>query len=282
MQVIAFAFEERMLLHVKHDIQITRGTTELTDLPPAAKADASPVFNSGRNLRVDSTLAKQSALAFALRARISDDVAGSLARGTRARDAEESLLVANLPAAIAGAAGRRPFAGSSSRPATFFTSFVAANSDLRFGAEVCFLELKRQVFAQISAALHTTAAASPAPKHVAETEKFPENVAEVLENTRIKTGAAARSAAQSGMPEAIVHCALVRVSENRIRFADFFELFFGVGIVGIPIRMVLQSQLAVSRLEFHFCDRTGHSQDLVIIAFRVRRQISSFLRLLKP
>src|SRR4029077_10290874 len=141
MQVVAFALEERMLLHVKHDIQITRGTTELTALAPTAKADASPVFNSGRNLRVDGTLAKHSALAFALRARISNDVAGSLARGTRARDAEEPLLVANLPAAITGAAGRRSFTGSSSRPAAFFTSFVASNSDPRFGAEVCFLEL---------------------------------------------------------------------------------------------------------------------------------------------
>src|SRR4029077_8957552 len=130
-------------------------------------------------LRVDGALAKQSALPFALRARISDDVAGSLARGTGPRDAEEPLLVPNLPAAIAGAAARRPFAGSSSRPSAFFTSCVASNRDARFSAEVCLLELKGQIFAQIGAPLHAAAAASPAPKHVAEPEEFPEYVAEI-------------------------------------------------------------------------------------------------------
>src|SRR5437899_12561570 len=84
------------------------------------------------------------------------------------------------------------------------------------------------------------------------------------------------------MPEAVIHCALVRVCENRIRLADFFELFFGVGIVRIPIRMVLQSQLPVSGLQLYLGDRPGYSQHVVIIAFCVRRQISSVSRLLKP
>src|ERR1700756_5827915 len=79
------------------------------------------------------------------------------------------------------------------------------------------------------------------------------------------------------MPEAVVHCALVRVGEYRIRLADFFELFFGVRIVGISIRMVLQSQLPVSGLQLHLGDRSGHSQHLVIIAFCVRRQINPSL-----
>src|ERR1700719_2151195 len=104
MQVVAFALEERMLLDVKHHIQIARGTAELAHFARASKADASPVFHSGGNLRVDAALAKQSALAFAFRARISDDVTGSLAGRTRPRDAEESLLVANLATAIARAA----------------------------------------------------------------------------------------------------------------------------------------------------------------------------------
>ena len=104
MQVVAFTGEERMLLHVQHDVQISRRAAELADFACTGKADTRSVFHSCGNLGVDGALAQNAAFAFALRAGIGDHAARALARGTGARDAEESLLVANLAAAVAGAA----------------------------------------------------------------------------------------------------------------------------------------------------------------------------------
>jgi hypothetical protein len=75
----------------------------------------------------------------------------------------------------------------------------------------------------------------------------------------------------------VVDRALLRVGENRIGLADLFEFFFRVGIIGIPVRMVLQCKLAVSALQLNFRDRAGHAQYFVVIAFCVRRQNKPFL-----
>ena len=147
MQVVAFALEERMLLDVKHNIQVTRRTAELSNFAGAAKADTSSVLDSGRDFSVDAALAEQPAFAFTLRAGIGDHAARALARGTGAGDAEEPLLVANLAAAIAGAARRRPFAGSGSRAPAVLTGFMAADGDARLGSEVRFFEFECQIFA---------------------------------------------------------------------------------------------------------------------------------------
>ena len=103
-QVVAFAREEGMLLHVQHDIQIACGAAELADFAGTGKANAGSVFDAGRNFGVDGALAQNAAFAFALRAGIGDDAAGALAGGAGARDAEKSLLVADLAASVTGAA----------------------------------------------------------------------------------------------------------------------------------------------------------------------------------
>ena len=51
------------------------------------------------------------------------------------------------------------------------------------------------------------------------------------------------------MTKAVVRCTLFAVSENRVGFAAFFELFFRVGIVGVAVGMVLQRQLAVGAFD---------------------------------
>ena len=101
MQVILFAGEEGMLLHMKDHIQITRWAAEWANFSRASEADASAVFDAWRNLGVNGPLPQNAAFAFALRARIGDDAAGTLAGWASASDAEESLLVSNLSAAIA-------------------------------------------------------------------------------------------------------------------------------------------------------------------------------------
>ena len=278
-QVVAFARKERMLLHMQHDVKISRRTAELSNFARAGESDARSVFYARRNLGVNRALAQDAPFAFALRARIGNHAARALACRTGARNAEESLLVSHLPATIARPAGGRAFAGSGSGSAAFLTSLVTANGDARLGAEECFLELERQIFAKIRAALH--AAATPAttatPEHVAETKELSEDIAEILEYCGIEAGARTRTAAQSSMSVAIVGGALVRVGEHGISLADFLEFFFRVRIIGIAVRMVLQGELAISALQFYFGDCAGDAQYFVIIAFCVRGQNETFL-----
>ena len=281
-QVVAFAREEGMLLHVQHDIQISGRTAEGADFSRAGKANSRSVFHARGNFGVYGALAKNAAFAFALRAGIGDDAARALASGTGASDAEESLLVANLAAAVAGAASRRPLARRRTGAAAVFASFVAANRDLRLRAEECLLELEGQVFAKIGAALNAAAAASAAAaatEHVAEAEELAEDVAEVLEDGGIEARGLPRAAAEAGVAVAVVGGALVGVGEHGIGFADFLEFFFRVGIVGIAVGMKLQRELAIGALELDFGDRAAHAQHFVVIAFCVRGQNKPFFKI---
>src|ERR1700720_4694772 len=111
MQIIALADKKWMFLDVQHDVEITGGTAEGSGFAASVEADARAVFHSGRNFRIDRALAENAAVAFALRAGVSDHAAASLAGGTSSRDAEEALLIAYLAAACARAAGGRSLAG---------------------------------------------------------------------------------------------------------------------------------------------------------------------------
>ena len=81
-----------------------------TAFAKSREADAGAVFDAGGNFRVDRPLPQNPAFAFALGAGIGDHAAGALTGGTGARNAEKSLLVANLSAPVAGTAGYRRFA----------------------------------------------------------------------------------------------------------------------------------------------------------------------------
>ena len=104
-QVVAFARKEGMLLHMQHDVKVTRRTTELSDLTRTGESDARPIFHARRNLGVNRALAQDAPFAFALRARIGNYATRALACRTGASNAEESLLVSHLPTTIARPAG---------------------------------------------------------------------------------------------------------------------------------------------------------------------------------
>jgi hypothetical protein len=72
--------------------------------------------------------------------------------------------------------------------------------------------------------------------------------------------------------EAVISGPLVGIRKNRISFAALFEPFFGVGIIGIAIRVKLQRQLAIGALDLLLAGSTGNPEDLVVIAFYVASQ----------
>ena len=81
-----------------------------------------------------------------------------------------------------------------------------------------------------------------------------------------------RAAGNSSVTEAVVARALLAVGENRIGLAALFEALLGSRIVGIAVRMVLQSELTVSALDFLVIGGAPNSQHLVVIAFYVGSQ----------
>src|SRR6266567_1499691 len=279
-QVIAFAREEGMLFHVQDDIQISGRAAKLADLSRSRKTDSRSILDARGHFRVDGSLAQNPAFALALRARIGDDAPRALAGRTGTSNAEKSLLITNLTAPAARTASGWPLARRRTGTVALLASLVAAHRNPRLRAEERFLKLQRQVFPEISAALHPAASASSAAttEHVAEAEKFSEDIAEVLKHRGIKARALPRTAAQSCVAIAVINGALVRVGEHGVGFADFLEFVFRVRIIGIAVRMKLQRQLAVGALELLLRDRAGHAQHFVVVAFCVRRQNKPFFK----
>ena len=69
------------------------------------------------------------------------------------------------------------------------------------------------------------------------------------------------------MAEAIVGGALLRVAEHAIRLGGLFEFLFGVRIVRIAVRMVLQRQLPVGGLHLSVVRIPANAENFVIVSF---------------
>jgi hypothetical protein len=251
-KIVAFPREERMIFHMKDDVQISGRSTELPHLAGSRKADTSSVFNTRGDLGFDCSLAQQSAVTFTFRARIGDHATATLASWTRARNAEKSLLVANLAASVTGAAARGTLTGSRTGTVALFAGFVTAHRHFRFRAKKSLFELESQVFAKIGATLRAAATASSAAtaEDVAKTEKLAEYVAEVLEDRGVDASTLRATTAQPGVPIAVVDRSLFGVREDGVGFAYFFKFVFGIGVIRIAVGMVLQRQLAVRAFKF--------------------------------
>lgn len=149
---------------------------------------------------------------------------------------------------------------------------MAPHRNFRFRAENGFFEFQGQVFAQIGTALR----AAPAPsapssaKEIAETEEVAEDVAEILEHTRIEARRRGCGGTHPGVSEAIVKPAFFLISQNRVGFAAFLELFLCVWIIRIAIGMVLKRKFTIGAFDLHVGGGTTDAQNLVVITFAVR------------
>jgi hypothetical protein len=150
---------------------------------------------------------------------------------------------------------------------------MTANRNRSVRSEHRLFKFESYVFAQVGAALAMTAAAGSATKDFAESEKVPENIAEVVENCRIETRAArARSTAHTGVAEAVIKRAFFIVRQNGIGFATLFKFLLRIRIVRIAVRMKLHGQPAISALYFLIARAARQAEDIVIIAFYIASQ----------
>ena len=68
------------------------------------------------------------------------------------------------------------------------------------------------------------------------------------------------------MAEAIESRALLRIAQNAVSLGSSFELFLGMVIAGVAVRMMLQSQLAVGSFEHLIVTVPGNAEDFIIVA----------------
>jgi hypothetical protein len=209
-------------------------------------------------------------LPLTLCARIDNQLAGSVASATRSLNREESLLVAYLPASVAGRTLDRGLARSRTASPAYFALFQSPDRHLPGDAEDRFLELERNVFAHIGAALCAGAPASAAAKDVAKVEKVAKDVLKISERRWIESDTAI--VRHACMTEAVIARTLLGVGKYGVRLAALLKLLFRLGIIGIAIRMVLHRQFAVGAFDLLIASASAHAEDFVIIAFYVGSQ----------
>src|SRR5207253_10819500 len=92
-----------------------------------------------------------------------------------------------------------------------------------------------------------------------------ENIAKVCKNIVHILRATTAAIGKGRMAEAIVLSPFLSIAQNLIGTSGFFELFFGLGIAGIFIRMKLHRQFAIGFLDGIRIGVTSNAQNLVII-----------------
>jgi hypothetical protein len=248
-QIIPLALKERVFLDVQHDVEVAGWPPVAAAFTESSKTYAGSVFHTFRNLRIDRSLLQNSAFALALRARVGNHAARTLACGTGTSDAEKALLITNLPLTGAGTASYWGFAGSGAGSPTLCTCLVMTNRHFGFSAEYRFLKFQIDVFSEISASLGTrTLAGVAASENVSNSEDVSEDIAKVLEPSAAETCACGTVPTDPGMAEPVVQGTFFTVAKNGVGFARLLELLLRVGIVGIAVGMELQGKSAISTL----------------------------------
>src|SRR5271157_3126882 len=160
--------------------------------------------------------------------------------------------------------------------------FHPADLHLLANTEDGFLEFEGEIFAQIGATLcaRAPATASLPAEHVAESEEVAEDVLEIVEYRGVESAVTwAGAGGDSGVAEAVIASAFLRISEDRVGLTALLEALFRAGIVGVPVRVVLERELAIGALQLLIGCGAGDTQHLVVIAFYVGGQkcLPSFL-----
>src|SRR5215813_7198327 len=148
-----------MCLHMQDNIKVARRASIDARVALLLIAHARAVLNSGRHIDLHRALPHLAAFAFAFRARIGNHPPHPTAIRTRARHAEETLLITDLPASTARGTGHRTFAGSGAGSVTLLATLIAADFDFSLFAESSLFKSQIQVRTRVSALLCAIATA---------------------------------------------------------------------------------------------------------------------------
>jgi hypothetical protein len=272
-QIITLAFEERVLLNVKHDVEVAGRPSVASAFTESGETYARSVFHAGWNLCINRSLLQSSAFTLALRTRVRNHAARALARGTGASDAKKALLITDLPLTGTGTAGYRGFAGSGAGTPTLCACLMMTHRDFGFRAEHRFFKFQIDVFAEISASLGTrTLAGVAASEDVSDPEDVSEDIAKVLEPSAAETCACRTVPTDPSMAEPVVQGTFFTIAKDGVGFARLLELLLRVGVVGIAVGMELQGESAISTLNLLVARLPGDAKNFIVVAFYVASQ----------
>ncbi len=194
------------------------------------------------------------ACAAAFRARLLDDLPFPVAAGAGGGDGEEARVPAHLPRAAAGGAELSPAALVRAGALAGFAALGTRVGDLLLRAECGLEEGDLHVVAKVGAALPAAASRrapprAPAPEEgIEDPAHVPEDVLEALEDRGEVLGRRLTHAAQAGETVLVVRLALAVIREDFVRLGGLLELLFGVLVLRVPVRMVLDGELPVGFL----------------------------------
>ena len=113
------------------------------------------------------------------------------------------------------------------------------------------------------------------PERLSEDIREAAQVAEVLEAAPAAGGARPHT----GVAEAVVGSALLRVREDRVGLGGVLETVLGRGVVRIAVRMIPHGHSAIGRFESGFVGVSRDAQNLVVVALgQVEREPREGLR----
>ncbi len=209
------------------------------------------------------------ALTATLRTGTPHNLAAPAALRTATPNLQEALLIDHFAPAVAHGARHQAIY-------LFRATALAARADiharhLNLHAQPAngVFERHLQVVPQILATLRPVASSaratpSRAAKQVPKPEQIAQNIAEIGERGWIE---ALRShALQPLMAIAVIGGAFLRIAQDAVRLGGFLESLFGILIVRIAVRVILERQFPVSALQARVITVAADTQDFVVVA----------------
>src|SRR5256885_3679286 len=139
-QIMFPAFEELVFLHIQDNVQVARRAAFAAGVSFARNPQLRAVVDAGRYFDLERLLPDDTAITMADQTTILDDLPRTVTLPARPRDAEETLLKADLAVAIARRAGGWPRTLLRAAAIAFRASFVAGNHNLCRRSEYGLLE----------------------------------------------------------------------------------------------------------------------------------------------
>jgi hypothetical protein len=264
-EVVFTPLKDGMFLDLEYDEEVARGASVGSGLTFVGEAEAGAIVDAGGDGDAELAVDPLEAITGALGAGFANQLAAAAAGAAGLADGEKALLEQDFAAAFAGGALGEAVVGIGAGAFAQDALFGAGHLD--FGAHTANgvfegdFEVVAEVFA-LAGAGSAAAAPAAAAEQVAKAEEVSENVAEVAKGFRIEAGRSAGGAADALVAVAVVGRALLRIGEYTVGFGGLFELLFGSLVVGVPVGVILQGELAVGGLQRRFVGAFAQAQDL--------------------
>src|SRR6266566_590012 len=273
-EIIFIALKHRVLLNVKHDVEIARRPAADAGFAISRRTQARAVADTRWDFQFDPAGIFDPPFAAAFVTWLFNNLSGSPAARTGLRHLEKTARTDHLPASAAGWTIDRARAGLGAAAVALIASIQLTNFDLFLRAKRRFLQCNLHVVTQIGTTLpfvratgaNTTTKKTLENSAATAAEDLPENIERIVESA----AKAAPAVRKRGVSVPIVGSPLISVDQDVVGLAQFLKFFLGVRIIRILVRMELDRELAIGALDFILVRTPGHPEHFVVVAFGSR------------